>query len=218
MTANRRPAARFRLGDSAGALEDMERSIDRVRDLSGAYFELGRVYLAQWAKEHRVALGHVSPEGTEHDLPAVRSRIGISASFDLRSSRGPLDLFEDQLVRVTTPRSDARVPSDLYLRCAYFDKPGLDRWDVFLSSSYQSHDLGRDEWRKASVHGVPDHTLQIERLEGHSGLVYVPPGTYRLVSRRGAMRIRVSTAHRPATYAQWGAICRDDAASRSLSS
>ena len=41
-----RGLARARRGDVAGALEDMERSIDRVKDLAGAYNELGRLYLA----------------------------------------------------------------------------------------------------------------------------------------------------------------------------
>lgn len=40
-----RGMAQFRLGRIAAALEDMERSIDRMGDFAGAYFELGRVYL-----------------------------------------------------------------------------------------------------------------------------------------------------------------------------
>jgi len=70
-----RGVARFRRGDAAGAVEDMERSIDRVRDHAGAYFELGRLYLALYLAEHAEAHKHVTREGTEHDLASARSRL-----------------------------------------------------------------------------------------------------------------------------------------------
>jgi tetratricopeptide (TPR) repeat protein len=73
-----RGLARFRRGDLAGALEDMERSIDRVGDLGGAYFELGRLYLAIYFDERRRAHGHISRLGTEWDLQAARNHVELA--------------------------------------------------------------------------------------------------------------------------------------------
>ena len=73
-----RGLARFRRGDLTGALEDMERSIDRVGDLGGAYFELGRLYLALYFDERRRAQGHISPLGTDWDLQSARSHVELA--------------------------------------------------------------------------------------------------------------------------------------------
>jgi serine/threonine protein kinase len=70
-----RGVARFRRGDLDGALEDMERAIDRVRDLAGAYFELGRLYLTIFLNEHHAAHRHLSRVGTEEQLRHARSRL-----------------------------------------------------------------------------------------------------------------------------------------------
>ena len=70
-----RGVARFRRGDIAGALEDMERSIDRVRHLPESYFELGRLYLAAYLREHDRARRHLSREGTDWQLKSARSRL-----------------------------------------------------------------------------------------------------------------------------------------------
>jgi len=78
-----RGVARFRRGDLRGALEDLERSIDRVRDLAGAYFELGRLYLAIYLKEHHAAHRHLSHTGTADHLRHARSRLEQAAiAFD----------------------------------------------------------------------------------------------------------------------------------------
>ena len=42
----------FRRGRLHAAVEEMERSIDRVKDPAGAYFELGRLYLAIYLRDH----------------------------------------------------------------------------------------------------------------------------------------------------------------------
>jgi tetratricopeptide (TPR) repeat protein/predicted Ser/Thr protein kinase len=70
-----RGVAWFRRGELKRALDDMEKSIDRVRDLAGAYFELGRLYLAIYLDEHRAAHMHLSRVGTENQLKSVRSRL-----------------------------------------------------------------------------------------------------------------------------------------------
>ncbi|MHC4974874.1 MAG: protein kinase domain-containing protein [Planctomycetota bacterium] len=73
-----RGLARFRRGDLQGALEDMERSIDRVGDLGGAYFELGRLYLAIYFDERRRAQGHISRLGTDWDLQSARNHVELA--------------------------------------------------------------------------------------------------------------------------------------------
>jgi tetratricopeptide (TPR) repeat protein len=73
-----RGLARFRRGDLTGALEDMERSIDRVGDLGGAYFELGRLYLAIYFDERRRAQGHISQLGTDWDLQSARNHVELA--------------------------------------------------------------------------------------------------------------------------------------------
>jgi tetratricopeptide (TPR) repeat protein len=70
-----RGVALFRRGRLDEAAEDMERAIDRVRDLAGAYFELGRLYLALYLKEHRLARRHISQTGIEHGLTSARGRV-----------------------------------------------------------------------------------------------------------------------------------------------
>ena len=70
-----RGVAWFRRGELKRALDDMEKSIDRVRDLAGAYFELGRLYLAIYLDEHRAAHLHLSRVGTENQLKSVRTRL-----------------------------------------------------------------------------------------------------------------------------------------------
>jgi tetratricopeptide (TPR) repeat protein len=70
-----RGVAWFRRGELKRALDDMEKSIDRVRDLAGAYFELGRLYLAIYLDEHRTAHLHLSRVGTEIQLKSVRNRL-----------------------------------------------------------------------------------------------------------------------------------------------
>jgi tetratricopeptide (TPR) repeat protein len=70
-----RGVAWFRRGELKRALDDMERAIDRVRDLAGAYFELGRLYLALYLSEHRAAHEHLVVEGTEDHLRSARNRL-----------------------------------------------------------------------------------------------------------------------------------------------
>jgi predicted Ser/Thr protein kinase len=74
-----RGVARFRRGDLRGALEDLERAIDRVGDLAGAYFELGRLYLAIFQAEYHAAHRHLSQTGTIDHLRHARSRLEQAA-------------------------------------------------------------------------------------------------------------------------------------------
>ncbi|MHC4447226.1 MAG: protein kinase domain-containing protein [Planctomycetota bacterium] len=65
----------FRCGQLHAALEEMERAIDRVRNLSSAYFELGRLYMALHLKEQHVARKHLTRTGVEHSLSSTRGRL-----------------------------------------------------------------------------------------------------------------------------------------------
>lgn len=69
----------FRLGRLEEAMEEMEKSIDRVSNLAGASFELGRLYLEVSLKEQRRARRHISREGVEAELEEVRGRMGQAA-------------------------------------------------------------------------------------------------------------------------------------------
>ncbi|MCZ6597478.1 MAG: protein kinase [Planctomycetota bacterium] len=70
-----RGVALFRRGRLAEAREDMECGIDRVKDLAGAYFELGRLYLTLYLDEQHTARKHLTPSGTENSLAEARVRI-----------------------------------------------------------------------------------------------------------------------------------------------
>jgi serine/threonine protein kinase len=81
-----RGVAWFRRGELGRALDDMERAIDRMRDLAGAYFELGRLYLALYLDEHHAAHRHMSSLGTQDQLRLARSRLD-QASIALAEAR-----------------------------------------------------------------------------------------------------------------------------------
>ncbi|MBI1850016.1 MAG: protein kinase [Planctomycetes bacterium] len=57
------------------ALEDMERAIDLVGDMASAHFELGRLYLALYLREHHRARQHLSSIGVADHLASARSRL-----------------------------------------------------------------------------------------------------------------------------------------------
>ena len=70
-----RGVALFRRGRLDEALEEMERAIDRVSNLSGAYFELGRLYMALYLRDQHVARQHISKVGVRDGLSSTRGRL-----------------------------------------------------------------------------------------------------------------------------------------------
>jgi tetratricopeptide (TPR) repeat protein len=92
-----RGVAWFRRGELRRALDDMERAIDRVRDLAGAYFELGRLYLALYLAEHRAAHRHFSVTGTDNQLRTARSRLDQARIAFQEAHRMPQSLPAWQL-------------------------------------------------------------------------------------------------------------------------
>ncbi|MHC4415997.1 MAG: protein kinase domain-containing protein [Planctomycetota bacterium] len=87
-----RGVALFRRGRLPEALEDMERAIDRVNNLAGAYFELGRLYLALHLKEQHVARKHLSRIGIEDGLRSSLGRLeqAVMAFQEAQRLRGEL--------------------------------------------------------------------------------------------------------------------------------
>lgn len=65
----------FRQGKLYEAVEDMERAIDRVKNLGTAYFELGRLYLAIHLKQQQAARKHITAHGIETGLSSARGRL-----------------------------------------------------------------------------------------------------------------------------------------------
>ncbi len=92
-----RGVAWFRRGELSRALDDMERAIDRMRDLAGAYFELGRLYLALYLDEHRAARGHMSEEGADAELRIARNRVQQAGIAFAEARRLKQDLPQWQL-------------------------------------------------------------------------------------------------------------------------
>ncbi len=122
--------------------------------------------------------------------PAPPRQVGVSTQFELgRGPTGPLNLIEDELVSVRVA-PDATAPDDLYLRCGHFDVAGIDRWDV-APVQPQRHDLRRRRYFQRPVPGVRAQPLDIHRLEGHSGFIYVPPGTFEIFAPNDGPRLWV---------------------------
>lgn len=75
-----RGLARFRRGDLDDAVEDMERSVDALGGKGGAFFELGRLYLALHLRGHREARRHLSQLGVRDHLEAMKGRLAQAAA------------------------------------------------------------------------------------------------------------------------------------------
>ncbi len=99
----------FRRGRPAQALEDMERSIDRASDLSGAFFELGRLYLTLHLKEQRLARGHIVDAAVHEDLGATRHRLhqAIVALEEAQRLGGDIPLWQLDFARAAAKLSES---------------------------------------------------------------------------------------------------------------
>lgn len=99
-----RGVAWFRRGELRRALDDMERSIDRVGDLAGAYFELGRLYLAVFLDEHQEAHKHMSRVGTDEQVRTARTRLDQASIAFAEAQRLKHDVPQWQLGFATAVR------------------------------------------------------------------------------------------------------------------
>ena len=107
-----RGVAWFRRGDLRRALDDMERSIDRVSDLAGAYFELGRLYLAIFLDEHHEAHKHLSRVGRDDQVRTARTRLDQASIAFAEAKRLKHDVPEWQLGYATAVKRLAESDFD----------------------------------------------------------------------------------------------------------
>ena len=94
--------------------------------------------------------------------PEAEPSVGLSPSFELSYALGtPLNLSHGELLRVRSLHGGS-IPSDLYLRCAFFDVPGLDRWNTEWFRA-QVRDTSRREWQMHEIRtGAPIRGLEIQ--------------------------------------------------------
>jgi serine/threonine protein kinase len=70
-----RGVALFRRERLDEALDEMERSIDRLANRAAAQFEMGKLYLELFLREMQQAYKHLSYTGTEHHMADVKGRL-----------------------------------------------------------------------------------------------------------------------------------------------
>ncbi len=99
----------FRRGDLHGALEDMECAIDRVKNLAGAYFELGRLYLALYLRDQDAARKHVHESGVQSGLEEARARLEQAklAFQEAKRLQGELQPWHQDYAQAVTLLADA---------------------------------------------------------------------------------------------------------------
>lgn len=106
-----RGVALFRRDDLQGALEEMERAIDRVGHLAGAYFELGRLYLALYLERQHQERQHITEEGTRDGLRRARGRLRQAAvAFEeAERLRAGLPLWQLEFCRAAQLLADGEL-------------------------------------------------------------------------------------------------------------
>ena len=110
----------------------------------------------------------------KRDSSGVDFRLSDRFELSGREPGSELVLRDAELLRVRHPDGRSLAES-LYLRITAFAEPGLESWGTDLGTLRR---LGPDERIPAGprARGVPLQELRIERLAGHRGLMYVPPG------------------------------------------
>ena len=127
-------------------------------------------------------LSHAPSLGTEvSGGTRPRAQVGLSPNFELTSTSGtPLNLRTGELLRVHSI-DGGPVPADLYLRCAFFDVPGMDSWTTEPFASRQ-RDTRSTAWQlRTPADGIRTQGLEIQRPQGFGGLVFAPPGTNTII-------------------------------------
>lgn len=100
-------------------------------------------------------------------------KVGLDDSFILDGANGILsELNGEQLVRATWPNG-LQVPSGMYLRCGFFTKAGMDRWEIgTLNVQDQSHANGHELHRPSNSRSTSQ--VRIERFGGATKFVFLP--------------------------------------------
>lgn len=111
------------------ALDDMERSVDRLGHVGTTHFELGRLYLTLYLRELQVARTHVMPEGARVHLEAVKGRLGQAAVAFEEAQRiqGDLEAWQLGVVKAVGFLSDGQ-PDRCIVSCEHLldDEPDLE--------------------------------------------------------------------------------------------
>jgi tetratricopeptide (TPR) repeat protein len=190
-----RGLAWFRRGELKRALDDMELSIDRMRDLAGAYFELGRLYLAIYLEEHRAAQHHFSRSGTADHLQSARDWLAQAGIAFQEANRLPHDLpdwqpryaeavnhFAEADLKACISTCDTilsddpdleevwRLKGDAERRAGQDPLPAYER-AVEIRRTYYEVLLGMGEVHTAAGRLDDARTCLTRALEIHSGLV-----------------------------------------------
>jgi tetratricopeptide (TPR) repeat protein/predicted Ser/Thr protein kinase len=207
-----RGVAWFRRGDLPRALDDMERAIDRMRDLAAAYFELGRLYLALYLEEQRAAREHMSAAATDGQVRVARDRLHQAGIALAEARRLKPDLpgwqagFVDAVQRLADrdhrgciARCDAILESDPDLEEVWKLKGDAIRWmggdplpayarAVDARRSYHEANLAMAEVHVDGERPAEARECLAQALETHSGLVAAEllwARTYLIEARAG---------------------------------
>ena len=208
-----RGVAWFRRGELQRALDDMERAIDRMRDLAGAYFELGRLYLALCLEQHRAAEAHFSPAGAAQQLRAAKDRLRQAGIAFAEARRLRQDMpawqtgFVEAVQRLAAGEPDACVAQceailagepDLEevwkLKGDALRRAGRDPLPAYASAidarrSYHEAHLAMAEVHIEAGRAAEARECLTHALETHSGLVAAEvlwARTYLVEARAGA--------------------------------
>lgn len=163
--------ALFRRGRLDEAREEMEQAIDRVGHLPGAKFELGRLYLAIYARQQRMARKHLSIMGTRDRIRTARVRLEEAA-----------EAFEEaRLHRAPMPEWQIRF-TEAVQRLAHEDHDGcLEVCREILDDDPDAHEVWRlrgdaeraagldplDSYREALAIRRSDYEVCLDMAECH---------------------------------------------------
>lgn len=107
--------------------------------------------------------------------------VGLSNRFDLSGSQGsPVNIRSKAILNVKDPYG-GRVPRNLYLRMAFFDRAGIQEWKTWpFNSIRREQPLNQPFWCQEAIQRGQGarKNLVIRRLTpAPSGELYLPPGT-----------------------------------------
>ncbi|MBK8976249.1 MAG: DUF4129 domain-containing protein [Planctomycetes bacterium] len=128
--------------------------------------------------------------GAARPVPSV----GVSDDFDLDSTGGRLvNLRAQRLLRVVNANGRP-VISDLYLRCAHFDEPGIERW---RRRPVALRPAPADEWvLSLPIEGLMQQEIDIELLDPTEDFTFLPPGTFAITGASGMVGDRATESFR----------------------
>ncbi|MCZ6682441.1 MAG: protein kinase [Planctomycetota bacterium] len=109
-----RGVALFRRGCLDQALDEMERSIDRLANRAAAQFEMGKLYLTLFLREQQRAYKHLSPLGVKQHIADSRGRLKQAEVAFKETERLGSDMLHWQ---VDYARAVSRLADENYSGC-----------------------------------------------------------------------------------------------------